>query len=177
MIIVSDRRIECLICGDTFHATSKNEKYCSAFCRAAGAKRKRKEWEQNNDYQARQRQRMREQRKADRSALQNRRQMQQTRSLEDSKRAAAARKKKHIEDIRNRASKGDMHALQEIALENGNALEYWRLYKERILKSEREFHCRGRHLVGGIEIHEDDFERRIVEQLENERRKREKDYA
>lgn len=169
---MSDCRIECIICGETIKATSKNEKYCSPLCRATGAKITRKEWEQASGYRAKQRQRMREQRKADRSALQNRRQMQQTRSLEDSKKAAAARKKKHIEDTRNRANNGDMHALQEIALENGNVLEYWRLYKEQILKSEREFHCRGRHLVGGIEIHEADFEHQVVEQLEAEKRKR-----
>lgn len=36
---------------------------------------------------------MREQRKADQSALQNRRQVQQTRLLEDSKKTDAARKK------------------------------------------------------------------------------------
>lgn len=96
---------------------------------------------------------MRERRKADRSALQNRRQMQQPRSLEGLKKAAVSRKKKRIEDIRDRASKGDMHALQVIALE-------------------KEIHCRGRHLVVDIEIHEADFERRVVEQLENESRKR-----
>lgn len=170
MINVPDLRIECIICGETFLATSRNKKYCSPYCRVVGAKRKRKEWEQNNGYQARQRQRMREQRKADQSALQNRRQIQQTRLLEDSKKADAARKKKHIVDIRNRAHKGDMHALQEIALENSNALEYWRLYKEAIIKSEEEFHYRGRHLVGGIEVHEENFEYLVVEQIENKKR-------
>ena len=169
---MSEYRVECLICGESFLAASKNEKYCSAFCRAAGARKTRKEWEQTSGYKVKQRQRMREQRKADRTALQRRKQMQQTRSLEDSKKTAAARKKKRIENIHNKASQGDMHALQEIALESGNVLEYWRLYKEQILKSEKEFHCRGRHVVGGIEIHENDFEHRIVEQLETEKRKR-----
>lgn len=49
-------------------------------------------------------------------------------------------------------------------------LEYWCNYKERILESEREFNFRGVHLVGGIEVHEENFEYLVVEQIENIKR-------
>ncbi len=50
-------------------------------------------------------------------------------------------------------------------------LEYWRKYKEELLESEREFNFKGFHLVGGIDIHEENFESLVVEQLENKKRK------
>ena len=46
-------------------------------------------------------------------------------------------------------------------------LEYWHNYKEQILESEREFDFKGVHLVGGIEVHEENFEYLVVQQLEN----------
>lgn len=44
------------------------------------------------------------------------------------------------------------------------------MYKEAIIKSEEEFHYRGRHLVGGIEVHEENFEYLVVEQIEYKKR-------
>lgn len=161
----------CTVCGSSFSAATKNEKYCSSSCRAAGAKRVREEWEQNSDYKAKQRQRMREKRKQEQAAMQQQRQMQRRKINEASQREAEHRKKQRLEEIKKKATQGDLNALQDLALERGDTLEYWRLYKEQILESEREFNYVGRHLVSGIDVHEENFEYLVVEQLENKKRK------
>lgn len=167
-----DYTVICTVCGDSFSAATKNEKYCSPSCRAAGAKRVREEWEQNSDYKAKQRQRMREKRKQEQAAMQQHRQAQRRKANETSQIEMELRKKQRLEDIKKKAAQGDLNALQDLAFEKGDILEYWRLYKEQILESEREFNYVGRHLVSGIDVHEENFEYLVVEQIENERRRK-----
>jgi len=172
-----DFTVKCTVCGNSFSATTMNEKYCSPSCRAAGAKRVREEWEQSSNYKVKQRKRMREKRKQEQTAMQHHRQMQRTKTAEASQRETESRRKQRLEDVHKKAAQGDLNALQELAFTEGNTLEYWRLYKEQILESEREFNYIGRHLVNGIEVHEENFEYLVVEQIENERRKKENGHA
>lgn len=167
-----DYTVVCTVCGTSFSATTRNEKYCSPSCRAAGAKRVREEWEQNSDYKVKQRQRMREQRKQEQAAMQQHRQTQRRKTNEASQREMELRKKQRLEETRKKAAQGNLSALQDLAFEKGDTLEYWRLYKEQILESEREFNYVGRHLVSGIDVHEENFEYLVVEQIENERRRK-----
>lgn len=168
---MSDYNAECIVCGEKFSTVTRNGKYCSPLCRATGAKQVREEWERTTGYKVKQRQRMRDKRKEEQSALTRHKKIHRTTTNEISQDKAEDRKIQRFEDIRKKAKQGDLHALQELALANGNFLEYWRLYKEKILKSERKFGNVGLHLVGGIDIHEESFEYLVVEQLENKSRK------
>ena len=162
-------KVKCAICGTGFLAKTKNEKYCSPSCRADGAKQTRKTWEQSDRYKKKQKERMQKKRQEEQRALQEKRNAQRSKTLSNSKKEDAARKKKRNQEMQEKAKQGDLNALQELALERGDTLEYWRLYKEKILKSEKEFDYIGRNIVGGIDIHEENFEYLVIEQLENER--------
>lgn len=70
-----------------------------------------------------------------------------------------------------KAKQGNLSSMSSLAFMEGDPLEGWRLYKEAILESEEEFSRTGRHLVGGIEVHEENFEYLVVEQIENNRKK------
>ncbi|MDT2751500.1 hypothetical protein P7H01_05440 [Enterococcus thailandicus] len=161
--------VVCTVCGNSFPAVTKNKKYCSPSCRAAGAKRVREEWEQNSDYKVKQRQRMREKRKQEQATTQQQRQMHRIKTNEVLQRELECRKKQHLEETKKKVAQGDLNALQDLAFEKGDILEYWRLYKEQILESEREFNYVGRHLIGGIEVHEENFEYLVVEQIEDKK--------
>lgn len=158
--------VKCAVCSTVFHANTRNEKYCSPLCRAKGTRQVREEWEQNNNYKVMQRQRMREKRMQEQTAMKQHRQLQRKKAIEASQKEMEQTKEQRLEEIRKKAAQGDLNAMQELAIVEGDNLEYWRLYKERILKSEKEFGREGRHLVGGIEIHEVDFEHLVVKQLE-----------
>ncbi|WP_427813516.1 hypothetical protein ACQKTA_09065 [Enterococcus sp. 22-H-5-01] len=76
------------------------------------------------------------------------------------------------EDIEERhyaekANSDSLSTLQQLTLIQEEPLEYWRLYKEQILESEKEFNYKGHHFVGGIDIHDENFEYLVIEQLEN----------
>lgn len=73
--------------------------------------------------------------------------------------------------MENSRGKLQVHEIKEslVASKITNLREYWRLYKERYLESEREFNYVGRHLVGGIEVHEENFEYLVVEQIEDKK--------
>ncbi|MFB8466697.1 hypothetical protein [Enterococcus thailandicus] len=163
--------VKCFVCGKPFLTKSIKGKYCSNLCRALAAKDKRKLWEKNTEYKAKQRERMREQRANEKDALNRCRQERRTRKSPWSPEELEANKQRWKERLVEEAKQGNLSSMSSLAFMEGDPLKGWRLYKEAILKSEEEFHRRGRHLVGEIEIHEEDFEYLVVEQIENEKRK------
>lgn len=163
--------VKCLVCGSDFFAMAANEKYCSDLCRALASKEKRKSWERDSNYKASQRERMREQRANERKALNRYRQERRNRKSRWSPKELEASKQRWKERLVEEAKQGNLSSMSSLAFMEGDPLEGWRLYKEAILESEEEFNRTGRHLVGGIEIHEDNFEFLVVEQIKNSRKK------
>lgn len=164
-------KLKCLVCGSAFFAKTVNEKYCSDLCRALASKEKRKSWERDSNYKANQRERMREQRANERNALTRHKQAKRIRRSFWSLEELEANKQQWKERLVEEAKQGNLSSMSSLAFLEGDSLEGWRLYKEAILKSEEEFHHIGRHLVGGIEIHEDNFEYLVVEQIKNNRKR------
>lgn len=158
-------KVKCAMCGISFLAKTRNEKYCSLLCRADGAKQIRNARERSDSYKIKRNERMQKKRQEEQRALEEKRKAQRSKALSNSKKEDVARKKKHDQEIQEKAKQGDLNALQELALGRGDTLEYWRLYKEKILKSEKEFNYIGRNLVGGIDVHEENFEYLVIEQL------------
>lgn len=164
-------KVKCLVCDSAFLATSANEKYCSDLCRALASKEKRKLWERDSNYKATQRERMREQRAHERDAFNRYKREKRIRKGLWSPKEAEENKKRWKERLLEKAKQGNLSSMSSLAFMEGDPLEGWRLYKEAILESEGEFHRTGRHLVAGIEIHEDNFEYLVVRQIENNRKK------
>lgn len=160
--------ISCAICGTTFTASSARAKYCSPTCKDLGAKNARRKWEAKSDYKEKQRLRMKERRRVSREELHRQQEAVQAVIRQERLEQAKEDRKKTLAETRRKAKAGDLDAQMDIALEKGNSLEYWRLYKECILQSEKEFNYIGRHTVGGIEVREDNFEYLVVEMLEGE---------
>lgn len=163
--------VKCLVCGSDFFATSANEKYCGDLCRALASKEKRKSWERHSNYKEHQRERMREQRANERSALNREKQKRRTRKGPRLPEEYEDNKHRWKERLIEKAKQGNLSSMSSLAFMEGDPLEGWRLYKEAILESEEEFSRTGRHLVGGIEVHEENFEYLVVEQIENNRKK------
>lgn len=163
--------VKCLVCGSDFFAASANEKYCSDLCRALASKKKRKSWERNSNYKEHQRERMKEQRANERSALNREKQKRRIRKGPISPEESEANKHRWKERLIEKAEQGDLSSMSSLAFMEGDPLEGWRLYKEAILESEEEFNRTGRHLVGRIEVHEENFEYLVVEQIKNNRKK------
>lgn len=163
--------VKCLMCGSDFFAASANEKYCGDLCRALASKEKRKSWERHSNYKANQRKRMREQRAHERDALNRHKQDNRIRKGPWSPEEYEANKHRWKERLLEKAEQGNLSSMSSLAFMEGDPLEGWRLYKEAILESEEEFNRTGRHLVGGIEVHEENFEYLVVEQIKNNRKK------
>lgn len=161
---------KCAVCEKVFTSKNWNEKYCSPLCRASGSKKVREEWEKSNDYKSKQRERMRHKRKEERNAMQQHRQNKRKKIAESSNNENEHREEQRLSALQSKAKKGDLNALQQLALHQGDALEYWRLYKEKILESEKKFGCGGIHLVGGIDIYENNFEFLVLEQLQKRKK-------
>lgn len=168
---MAGRTVICAICGQSFTAPAPRTKYCSPKCRAIGANQARKEWETNTDYKGKQRLKMSARRQEEQGEIQRHRQAEQAAAAAKNSAELKAKRKEELKELRKKAKAGDLEAQQELAAEKGDTLEYWRLYKERILQSEREFNYTGLHMVGGIDIHLDNFEQLVVDQIENKERK------
>lgn len=162
----------CAICNTPFTATGARAKYCSPKCRAIGTQKARKEWEIKSNFKEKQRLRMKERRRVSREELHRQQEAVQAVIRQKRLEQAKADRKKSLAETRRKAKAGNLDAQMDIALEEGNALKYWRLYKEAILQAEREFNCTLKHIVGGIDVHTDNFEYLIAEKLENKKQTR-----
>ncbi|NLL91201.1 MAG: hypothetical protein GX222_02130 [Ruminococcaceae bacterium] len=157
---------QCVICNKPFTATAARAKYCSVKCRAIGADKARKEWEANSNYKEKQRQKMRDRRSEEIAELKRIREEEwETREAKENK-EYEARKKRERAEMKRKAKAGDREAKMYIAEEEGDLLEYWRLFKEDFLENENKSKYKVLYIVGGIDIYEDDFEYLVVEQIE-----------
>ena len=165
---MAEYRNVCQICGKAFTATSPRTKYCSALCRAKGAKQARSSWEEKTDYRTSQRLLMRRRRNEDRNVINAREREEALQELQDAREAAADLFKKKLPELRKMAKAGDLSAQRQLAAEKGDVLEYWRLYKEMILQTEKQYDMRPDrlHTVGGIDVHEDNFEYMALEEYD-----------
>lgn len=163
--------VKCLVCGSNFFAASSNEKYCSDLCRALASKEKRKSWERDSNYKANQRERMRKQRANEKSALNRDKQRRCIQKGPWSSEEYEDNKRRWKERLIEKAKQGNLSSMSSLAFMEGDHLEGWKLYKKAILESEADFNYTGFHFVGGIDIHEDNFEYLVVDQIKNNRKK------
>lgn len=167
------QRIKCAICGKEFEVPGGNAKYCSEKCRKDGQRMRRQEWESRTGYKEKQR----------RIAAEHRAEVARIAELEEKeanrKRKAAetkARRKKERKqtaELEAKAAEGNKLARMKLALKQGNALEYWRLYKEIVIEENERLNMVGKNTVGGIDIYDDVFEYKVVELLKEQSRNRE----
>lgn len=159
----------CPVCGKAFAAERNNMKYCSPLCRVEGAKTARKQWEQDNDFLKTQRIRMRQRRMEERDAVRAEKAAEAQRRHAELLEAAEALHKEQLIEVRQRAAEGDLFAQRQLALDGGDWLEYWRLYKEMILETEEQYRSGGFHNIGGEDVHEEHFEYFVMEHLREKR--------
>lgn len=167
------QNIICAICGREFQIKGGNVKYCSTDCKKVGQRQRRKEWETRTGYREKQRAAT-----ADYRAEQARIAEQEVKEADQKRKAAetkARRKKERKEaaELKAKAAKGDKMSLLRLALKEGNALEYWRLYKEIVLEENERLDMVGRNTVGGIDVYDDAFEYKVLELLREQREKKE----
>jgi hypothetical protein len=160
-------KVKCSVCGKTFTTDRHNAKYCSALCRAQGAIAARDKWEKDTDYTTKQRLLMRQRRLEEVDAIRQKQEQDSAEVIKELNAAADAVHKEELKEIRKKAKQGDLFAQQRLALEKGDSLAYWRLYKEMILQDEENYPRKrsGLQLVGGIEVHTDNFEYLVMDQL------------
>lgn len=167
------QRLKCAICGSEFEVLRGNAKYCSEKCRKEGQRMRRQEWENRTGYKEKQRQAAVEHRaELVRIAEQEEKEANRKRKAAETK-ARRKKERKQTADLKAKAAEGDKLARMKLALKQGNALEYWRLYKEIYMEENERLNMIGKNTVGGIDIYDDAFEYKIVELLKEQNRSQE----
>lgn len=163
--------IKCPVCEKTFESRGGNIRYCGAECRKVGQRQRRIEWESRTGYKEKQRQAVAEHR-----AEQARIAEKEAKEAERKRKAAETKARRKVErkkiaELKEKAEKGDKMAMLRLALKEGNALEYWRLYKEIVLEENERLNMVGKNTVGGIDVYEDAFEYKVLEVLKEQQKR------
>ena len=155
--------LKCPICGKEFEAQGGNVKYCSTSCKREGQRIRRKEWECRTGYKEKQRAAAAELRAEQaRVAEQEEKEAERKRKAAETK-ARRKRERKEAAEMKAKSAQGDKLSLLQLAIKEGNALEYWRLRKEIVLEEDERFDRMGKHILGGIDVYEDAFEYKVLE--------------
>lgn len=152
----------CPICQKKFTAGKGNIKYCSEACREAGKAAARKQWEARTQYTEKQREAATKRREEDRQKQAKlTRERQRQHDLEHRERLQRMR-----EDLERRAEAGDYAALEQLARERGDMLQFWHWRKMREIEYAESNGRYSTFTVNEISVYDDDFEQKVLRSIE-----------
>jgi len=160
------RTVICEICEKPFETSARNAKYCSDECRDEGARLKREKWEEETNYNERQRRRMAEQRKAEQEAIRRVSTEAHRKKRKRQEQEADKRKEERLNALKQRAEQGDNLALMHLA--EPNSYEYWEAFRDYELEIMAEYEKPIVRYVNDVSIFDDNFSEKVVSSIKEQ---------
>lgn len=142
-------------------------KYCSDHCRGEGARLKREKWEEETDYNERQRKRMAAQRRNEREDSQRVTTSEHRKNLKKQALEARQLQKEKRNKLEKLAEQGDSLAMMQIS--KPNSFEYWEAYRAYELKTMTDYTNSGVRFINEISVLDNDFTEKVMESIKQQR--------
>ena len=155
--------LNCAVCNQSYETIFPNKKYCSDICAKRGRINKRKQWEQDTNYNEKQRI----------DKLVKRQQEKEVRTAEETERLRLKKEEidhKNAERIKNekveleeKAKNGDPVARMNLA--KPNSKEYWEAYQESEIDYYNKWNTKSISVINEISVLDEDFAEKVVSSI------------